>query len=192
MKKALFIMVLILCLSCKIKTVTLEKMSEIDKNSYLKHFDSIVQLSAKLQLKHSKEQSLVNRNWVLQSISELDSIGNRKPLNYKHYIDGKLAEEIYLEGGELSQSKELKQLNESEHKREINAKKGRFESHVSVHAKTEKSTKNKDKKTKINGFQFGFYVWLFLLIVVIIILHWLSNKFKLTDKFKEFFNSKGE
>ena len=109
MKKLFYIAILLLCLGCKTKTVTLDKTSDIEKVSFQKHFDSLAQLHLKWKLDYTKSQSVVNQNWVLHSVAVLDSLGNRKPLNYKHFVDGKLAEEIFLEGGELSQSNETKQ-----------------------------------------------------------------------------------
>ncbi|CAM2904937.1 hypothetical protein [Flavobacterium frigoris] len=191
MKKLLCIIVLALCLGCKTKTVTLEKTSEIENNSYQKHFDSLVQLVTKSQLDYSKSQSLVNRNLFLQSVPVLDSIGNRKPLIYKHFIDGKLAEEIYLEGGELTQSNETKQSNESEHKDELKSEKGRFESDVGIDAASEKATKKKAKKAETKGFQAGFYVWLFAIIIALVVLGWLAKKFKLTERLKTVFKPSG-
>ena len=191
MKKLLYIMLFFAVFGCKTKTVILDQSSEIEKFSFQKHFDSLVQLQFKWQFDFRKSQSLVNSNWVLKSVPVLDSLGNRKPLNYKYYVDGKLAEEIFLEGGELSQSNETKQSNESEHKDEVKSEKGRFESDVGVKAKAKKATINKAKKAETKGFQFGFYLWLFAIIIALVILRWIANKFKLPDKFKWLFNSKG-
>lgn len=188
MKRIFCLVIFMTLLGCKTKTVSLENSREIEKNSFQKHFDSLVQLSLKLQLNYNKNQSLVNTNWILTSVPVLDSVGNRKPLNYKHYIDGKLAEEIFLEAGELSQSKETKHSNESEHKDEVKSKNVRIESDVGSKSKFKKSAIKKAKKAETKGFQFGFYLWLLLLIVIIIILRWVSNKFKLPDKFMALFN----
>lgn len=192
MKKVLYISLLLACLACKTKTVTLEKTSEIEKISFQKHFDSLANLLIKNQLDYTKNQSLVNSSFVLESVPVLDSLGNRKPFNYKHYVDGKLAEEIYLEGGELTQSNETKQSNESEHKNEVKSKNTRIESDVGVKAKIKKAAKKKGKEAKTKGFQFGFYLWSFLLIVVLIVLRWIDKKFNLIDRLKTVLQPKGD
>jgi hypothetical protein len=96
-----------------------------------------------------------------------------------------------LEGGELSQSNETKQLNESEHKDENKVEKGRFESDVGAKAKAKAAKKAKAKKGKTTGFQAGFYIWLFAIIIAVLVLRWIAKKFNLVDRFKTVIKPKG-
>lgn len=191
MKKVICIIVILLLFGCKAKSVTLEKSSEIEKINYLKHFDSLVQLSLKLQLEYQRKQRFISSSYVLKSIPNFDSLGNKKPLIYKHYIDGKLAEEIYLEGGELNQLNEVKESHEVEQKNESIFKTERVESDVGLILDTKKDTSNLIKKAEVKGFQFGFYLWLFAIIIALVILYWLATKFKLLDKLKTVLQPKG-
>ena len=65
-----------------------EKSIEKEKESLSRHFDSLIKQSINYQLEWQKNQSSVTDNLKLSSISELDSLGNRKPFHYKHYVDG--------------------------------------------------------------------------------------------------------
>lgn len=112
-------------------------------------------------------------------------------MSYKHYINGVLAEEIYLDAGELTQETEQKATEETEIKKEDKSDNVRIESDVGVKASAEKTTKSKNKNVEIKGFQFGFYLWLFLLIIVLIILYWIAKRFKLFDKLKKIFADGG-
>lgn len=177
--------------SCKTKTVTIEKTREKEISEMQRHFDSVFKLSLNHQLKWNKSQFAINTNMVLTSASALDSSGNRKPFHYKHYVDGNLKEEIFLEGGEINTQNETKETKSDEKKQESKVEKGRIDVDVGQKKESEKSKVDKAKKTKTNGFQFGFYLWLFLIVVVIIILAWIGKKFKLPDKFKSIFNTIG-
>lgn len=183
--------VLLMLFGCKTKTVAVEKSIEIEKINYLKHFDSLVQLSVKMQLDYQKKQSSINSNFILKSVPVFDSLGNQKPLVYKHFIDGKLAEEIYLEGGVLNQSNEVKESHELEQKKESIAKTERVESDVGLKSDRKTDIGNLNKKAKVKGFQFGFYIWLFAIIIALVILGWIANKFKLPDKLKTVLKPKG-
>lgn len=191
MKKVLYILVVALSIGCKTKTVTIEKTSEHEKYSFQKHFDSLAKLQLKWQLDYSKKQSLFNSSFVLQSVPVLDSLGNRKPMNYKHYVDGKLAEEIYLDGGELTRTNETQQSNDSEHKDELRSESAMIESDVGVKAEKKKATKKKAKKAETKGFQAGFYIWLFAIIIAVLVLWWVSKKFKPIEWFKTVLKPKG-
>ena len=138
MKKVICIIALMLCFGCKTKIKTVEKSIEIENLNYQKHFDSLVQLSLKSQLEYQIKQSVISSDFRLKSVPIFDSLGNQKPLIYKHYIDGKLAEEIYLEGGELNQSNKVKENQESEQKNESIAKTERVESDVGLKVEKEK------------------------------------------------------
>lgn len=191
MKKILYIIVLLLFLGCKTKLKTVDKTSEIEKNNYQIHFDSLVKLSINMQLEYKKKQSLISSNFILKSVPIFDSLGNQKPLIYKHYIDGKLAEEIYLEGGVLNQSNEVIESHELEQKKGSIAKTERVESDVGLKLYRKTDTSNLNKKAKVKGFQFGFYIWLFAIIIALVILGWIANKFKLPDKLKTVLKPKG-
>lgn len=191
MKKLLYIIALMLCFGCKTKIKTVEKSIEIENLNYQKHFDSLVQLSLKSQLEYQIKQSVISSDFRLKSVPIFDSLGNQKPLIYKHYIDGKLAEEIYLEGGELNQSNKVKENQESEQKNESIAKTERVESDVGLKVEKEKEAMKLDKKAEVKGFQFGFYIWLFAIIIALVILWWVSKKLKLPDKIKDLLGNKG-
>ena len=179
MKNLFYLMVPLLLIGCKTKTVAVEKSTETFKENHTKHFDSLIQLFVKNQLQHQKSQSVITSSLFLKSIPVLDSLGNRKPLNYKHYVDGVLKEEIYLEGGEINQETETKQTAESEHKVETKAENTKIESDVRQKKEIKKSSKKKDKTVKLTGFQFGFYLGLLLIIIVALVLIWILKKLKL-------------
>jgi len=176
---------------CKTKTVTVEQTAEKEKDFYSRHFDSLVKQSINAQLDWQKKQSSVIDNLQLSSALELDSLGNRKPFHFKHYVDGQLKEEIYLEGGEINKETKSSKSDTVEHKQEHKKENTRIEADVGQKKVGVKSTFNKNKKAKVTGYQFGFYVWLLLLIVIILILRWIANKFKLGDWFKSVFKPKG-
>lgn len=186
-----FLILLLVVTSCKTKSLSVEKLVEVDNSSYSKKFDSLFELASKLKLDYTKNQSLLSSVFNLKSIVVLDSLGNQKPLHFKHYIDGKLAEEIYLEGGELNRTEESKETSEVEKKNEVKAEKSRIESDVGIEIDSKKASKTKAKQVEVKGFQFGFYLWLFLIIVVLIVLRWIANKLKLPDKIKDLFGNKG-
>jgi hypothetical protein len=191
MKTIKYILLALLVFSCKTKTVTLEKTREKEISEMKRHFDSMFQLSIKHELNWKKSQLAVNSNMVLTSFAELDSSGNRKPFHFKHYVDGNLKEEIYLEGGEINTQTETKEIKATEKKEESKVEKGRIKVDVGQKKTTEKLKLDKAKKAEIKGFQFGFYVWLLLIIVVLIVLNWVSKKLKLPDKLKNLFGNKG-
>ena len=193
MKKVLCICVSLslFALGCKTKTVTFDKSNEKELESMTRYFDSLYQQSIKHQLDWQKKQLSMNSNLVLTSISEPDSSGTRKPFHYKHYVDGDLKEEIWLQGGEINTQTETKETKDSEKKDELKVEKGRIEVDVGQKKAIEKSKVKKAKVAKVKGFQFGFYLWLFCIIVVIIVLAWIGKKFKLPDKFISLFSTKG-
>ena len=180
-----------LVLGCKTKTVTVEKTREKEISEMKRHFDSIFQLSVKYQLEWQKSQLAINSNLVLTSASVFDSSGNRMPFHYKHFVDGNLKEEIFLEGGEINAQTETKETKATEKKEESKVEKGRIEVDVGQKKATEKSKAKKAKVAKVKGFQFGFYLWSFLIIIVLIVLNWISKKLKLPDKLKNLFGKKG-
>lgn len=191
MKTLKYILLALFVFGCKTKTVTLEKTREKEISEMKRHFDSMFQLSFKYQLEWQKSQLAVNSNMVLTSTSILDSSGNRIPFHYKHFVDGNLKEEIFLEGGEINTQTETKETKATEKKQESKVEKGRIEVDVGKKKATEKSKAKKAKVAKVKGFQFGFYLWSFLIIVVLIVLNWVSKKLKLPDKLKDLFGNKG-
>lgn len=191
MKNLLYIIVAVICFGCKTKSLLVDKSFENKQISYSKKFDSLFQLYSKLQLELSKKQSSFSSSFILKSIPIYDSLGNRKPLNYKHYIDGVLAEEIYIDGGELTQTNAQEETQETKKKSEVNTQTKRIESDVGLKVNAKAAKKVKEKEVEVKGFQFGFYLWLFFLLVVLIILYWIASKFKLPDKFMSLFKSKG-
>ncbi|REH00255.1 hypothetical protein [Flavobacterium aquicola] len=191
MKTLKYILLALFVFSCKTKTVTLEKTREKEISEMKRHFDSMFRLSIKHELDWKKSQLAVNSNMVLTSFVELDSSGNRKPFHFKHYVDGDLKEEIYLEGGEINTQTETKETKATEKKEESKVEKGRIEVDVGEKKATDKLKLDKAKKAETKGFQFGFYVWLLVLIIVIIILSWIAKKFKLPDKFVSLFKTIG-
>ena len=180
-----------LVLGCKTKTVTVEKSILKEKEYLSRYFDSLFQQSVKMQLEWQKNQSSVTDNLKLSSISELDSLGNRKPFHFKHYVDGQLKEEIYLEGGEINKETTSKKSDSVEKKIEKKQENTRIEVDVGQKKDSEKNALNKAKKAAVTGFQFGFYLWSFLIIIVLIVLNWISKKLKLPDKLKNLFGKKG-
>lgn len=191
MKALVYIALAILLVGCKTKTVELEKSRKKELSEVKRHFDSIFQLSLKHQLDWQKSQLAINSNLVLSSVSELDSSGTRIPFHYKHYVDGDLKEEIYLEGGELNARTETKETKNNETKEESKVEKGRIEVDVGLKKLAKKSDAKKAKVAKAQGFQFGFYLWLFLIIVVLIVLNWVFKKVKIPDKLSSIFGNKG-
>lgn len=191
MKALGYIALVLLVLGCKTKTVTLETSRQKELVEMRRHFDSIFQLSVKHQLDWQKNQLAINSKLVLTSVSELDSSGTRIPFHYKHFVDGNLKEEIFLEGGEINSKTETKETAATEKKNETKVEKGRIEVDVGQKKVTDKSKAKKAKLAKVKGFQFGFYLWLFGIIVVIIILAWIGKKFKIPDKFTSLFSTKG-
>jgi hypothetical protein len=191
MKALGYIALALLVFGCKTKTLTVEKTREKELSEMKRHFDSIFQLSVKHQLNWQKNQLAINSNLVLTSVSELDSSGTRIPFHYKHFVDGELKEEIYLEGGEINSKTETKETAATEKKDETKVEKGRIEVDVGQKKATDKSKAKKAKIAKVKGFQFGFYLWLFAIIVVIIILTWIGKKFNLFDRFKTVLKPKG-
>lgn len=190
MKKLAYIFIFMFVFGCKTKTVTIDKTAEKEKESLSRYFDSLFKQSLNIQLDYQKQQLSLSDNLKLSSISQLDSAGNRKPFHYKHYVDGKIKEEIYLEGGEINKQSDSKKLEESERKDEKKSENLRIEVDVGQKKEANKSTLNKNKKAKITGFQFGFYMWLFLIVVVLIVLNWISKKFKIPDKIKSIFGKR--
>ena len=191
MKKVYCLLITIGLFSCKTKTVTVEKSIEKEKESLSRHFDSLIKQSINYQLEWQKNQSSVTDNLKLSSISELDSLGNRKPFHFKHYVDGQLKEEIFLEGGEINKETTSKKSDSVEKKIEKKQENTRIEVDVGQKKAAEKLKIDKAKKAEVKGFQFGFYLWLFLIVVVLIVLNWISKKIKLPDKIKALLGDKG-
>lgn len=184
MKKLVCIAILMAVFGCKTKTVTVDKTVEKEKESLSRYFDSLFKQSLNIQLDYQKQKLLLSDNLKLSSISQLDSSGDRKPFHYKYYVDGKIKEEIYLEGGEINKQSDSKKSEETERKDEKKSENLRIEVDVGQKKEGEKSTFNKNKKAKTTGFQFGFYMWLFLIVIVLIILNWVAKRLKLPDKLK--------
>jgi hypothetical protein len=108
--KKVFLLVVFSCLvGCKTKALTLEKTKKKKLTEIKGHFDSIFKLSLRQQLDWQKIQSNISSKLVLSTVSLLDSSGNRKPFRYKHFVDGNLKEEIYLEGGEINRESQTKE-----------------------------------------------------------------------------------
>jgi hypothetical protein len=191
MKYLKFIALSLLIIGCKTKKVTLETSREKELVEMKKHLDSIFQLSVKYKLDWQKSQSVINNNLVLTSASVLDSSGNRKPFHYKHFIDGNLKEEIFLEGGEINSKTETKETATIGKKEESKVENDRIEVDVGQKKAINKSKAKKAKVVKVQGFQFGFYLWTFALIVVLVILAWICKKFNLFDRLKTVLKPKG-
>lgn len=191
MKKVIVLILVLLLAGCKTKKLTATKTLEKEREAYTKHFDSVVKQSIKNELQWVKNESLNAENLVLQSVAVLDSSGVRQPFHYKHYVDGNLKEEIYLQGGEIAKNEEAKQTAKTEQKKESKIENTRVDVDVGEKKETEKATKTKAKEANTTGFQFGFYVWLFAIIIVLIALNWVAKRFKLPDKLKDLFGSSG-
>ena len=191
MKKTYLLLVAIGLFSCKTKTVTVEKSILKEKEYLSRYFDSLFQQSVKMQLEWQKNQSSVTDNLKLSSISELDSLGNRKPFHYKHYVDGQLKEEIFLEGGEINKETTSNKSDSVEHKKEHKQENTRIDVDVGQKKDSEKNALNKAKKAAVTGFQFGFYIWLFFIVIVLIIMNWIAKRLKLPDKIKALLGDKG-
>ena len=191
MKCLKYIALYMLVLGCKTKTVTVEKSILKEKEYLSRYFDSLFQQSVKMQLEWQKNQSSVTDNLKLSSISELDSLGNRKPFHYKHYVDGQLKEEIFLEGGEINKETTSNKSDSVEHKKEHKQENTRIDVDVGQKKDSEKNALNKAKKAAVTGFQFGFYIWLFFIVIVLIIMNWIAKRLKLPDKIKALLGDKG-
>ena len=191
MKKVYILLIAIGLFSCKTKTVTVEKSIEKEKESLSRHFDSLIKQSINYQLEWQKNQSSVTDNLKLSSISELDSLGNRKPFHFKHYVDGQLKEEIFLEGGEINKETTSNKSDSVEHKKEHKQENTRIDVDVGQKKDSEKIALNKAKKAAVTGFQFGFYIWLFFIVIVLIIMNWIAKRLKLPDKIKALLGDKG-
>lgn len=191
MKKGFYILILMACLGCKTKEVTASKSFEKESAAMSRHFDSLFELSLKMQLEWQRNQSSLVDKLSLSSLAEPDSSGNRKPFHYKHYLDGQLKEEIFLQGGEINKETSKNESAASGKLNESKVENGQFESDVGAKAASDKSTTDKNKKAEVKGFQFGFYVWLFAIIIALVILNWISKKLKLPDKIKALFGDKG-
>ncbi|MFC3333819.1 hypothetical protein [Flavobacterium palustre] len=183
-------MILMACLGCKTKEVTVAKSFEKESAAMSRHFDSLFQLSLKMQMEWQRNQSSLVDKLSLSSLAEPDSSGNRKPFHYKHFVDGQLKEEIFLQGGEINKETSKNESKDSGKLKEDKAESGQFESDVGAKAASDKSTTDKNKKAEVKGFQFGFYVWLFAIIIALLVLRWIAKKFKLLDRFK--LNLKGD
>lgn len=177
MKKVIILIVVIMSLiGCKSKSLVVDKTIEKKQVNYSKKFDSLALLYSELQQELFRKNSYFNRNFVLKSIPVFDSLGNRKPLNYRHYINGELAEEIYLDAGDLSEETQSKKAEETEVKNEVKKENVRIESDVGITSKSNNKGLSKTKEVEVKGFQFGFYAWLFFIVVVLIIIRQFTKK----------------
>lgn len=192
MKRIFYLVICLILFSCKTKTITTERTSEKDFSTSSLYLDSLFKQSLNIHLNSRKDQYLINENLKLSSSIELDSLGNRKPFHFKHYVDGKLKEEIYLKGGEITKNIDSSTLKQSENKEVAKIEKTLMETDVGKEQTTKKETLNRNKKTTTTGFQFGFYVWSFLILIVLIILRWSSKKINLPNSIKKMLGNKGE
>ena len=186
-----FLILLLAMTSCKTKSLTVEKSVMKDKEYFNFHFDSLFQVYSKTQFDLIRSQSSLTENLKLSTVPVLDSSGNRKPLHYKHYVDGQLKEEIFLEGGTLEKEITLNKSHETEHKTDFKEEKARIEVDIGQKIESQKSSLKKNKQVEVKGFQFGFYLWLFVIIIVLIVLYWIQKRLKLPDKIKSIFGNKG-
>ena len=187
MKTFYYLIVLIFLFGCKTKSLTVEKSVEKEKESFSRYFDSLIKQSIKTQSDWQKQQSFISSNLILKSSYEVDSLGNRKPFHYKHFVNGELKEEIWLEGGDIVSETASSEPKESENKSESKKENTRVEVDVGQEKNKVVKLKKKGKQVQVKGFQFGFYLWLLLLIIIIVILRWLAKKFNLFDKLKSIF-----
>lgn len=188
MKLLSYLLIAIVCLSCRSKSVTVEKSYEKEKESFSKFFDSLVKQSIQNQYNWQQRQNSFTNSLLLRSSNDIDSLGNKKPFHFKHYIDGDLKEELWVQGGEIESKSESKERQESETKLEqknvatgVKVQSGHLKNN-------KKGSGAKAKEVDVTGFQFGFYIWLFLLIIILALLSWMARRFKLFDKFKSFFS----
>lgn len=180
--RKIYFLLLIFLIGCKSKSISVEKSEEKQSAALARHFDSILKQSIKMQLDWQKSQSLISNSLRLKSIPVLDSLGKRIPFHYKRFIDGQLQEEIWLEGGEVINETSSSVSTEAETKDETKAEETKIKVEAGQKAEVKKKTKKKGKKVEVQGFQFGFYLWLLLVVIIIIILRWIAKRFKL---FKE-------
>lgn len=188
MKSSYLIFVLLLVFGCKTKAVTGEKTKTKEVEYFVKTFDSLFEKATQARFELYRKQSLISSNLVVTSFPQYDSMGKRKPFHYKHFINGELKEEIYLDGGDINKATSEVQTKINEKKQENKTEKAIGKGDLNQKKITKKATTNKAKKVKVTGFQFGFYAWAFLIIVALIILRWVVKKFKLPDRFKSFLN----
>ncbi|AMO19242.1 hypothetical protein [Flavobacterium columnare] len=184
MKLVKYIVVFLLVFGCKTKTVTVDKSIEKERELMSRRFDSLFQSLLKWQLEASKTKSAMTNDFKLSSAPVQDSLGRREPFHYKHYVDGQLKEEIFLKGGDINKETKSSKTDEAEKRQENKQEKTNIESNARQKKEAKKGNFKKQKNAKVAGFQFGFYLWLLLLIIILLILRWLSNKFKLGDRFK--------
>lgn len=182
-KYKVIICLLMACIvSCKSKQNTVSKEKSSFDLNYKRTLDSLVEERVKERLELLSEHESQTRSFSFNSVPVFDSLGNRLPFHYKHFVDGNLKEEIWLEGGDVANNAESK----SESKRELAV----LEKHNSTAIKAnateavQETTKKvkKDRVTKVQGFQAGFYITWVVIILVLIVLWWLARRFKLWDK----------
>ncbi len=183
-----FLSLLFTVISCKTKKVESEKIKQIEKESISRHLDSlsIVKLNSVFNLE--AKQSEFKNTFILKSLNLLDSTGQAVPFHFKHFIDGKLNEEIYLKGGTLTNEKESTQKATSK-KENVNTKEiKRIEVDVGLKKEKESLKLTNTKQLDVNGFQFGFYLWLLLIVIILITIRYINKKYNILEKFKSILN----
>lgn len=184
MRTIYYLLIISLFFGCKSKSLTVEKSFEKEKENWSRYYDSLISQSIKMQLDWQKQQTDISKNLILKSSNEFDSLGNRIPFHYKHFVDGQLKEEIFLQGGDIVNETISNESSEYETKTESKTEKTLIEVDVGQEKIKQKKSIDKAKKVEVKGFQFGFYIWLLLIIILLLLLRWLSKRFKLFDKFK--------
>lgn len=186
--KHLYIIMLLFVFGCKTKAITADKSNRKEFEYFVKTFDSLFEKATQQRLEFYKKQSLISANLMLTSFKQYDSLGNRKPFHYKHFIDGELKEEIYLEGGDIEKNTASNYNEVAGNVKASSTEKAAVKVDLSQNKTTKTKTADKKAKVKVTGFQFGLYAWLFLILIAFLVLLWVAKKFKLPDRFKRFLN----
>lgn len=167
MKKTLLFLLLIAFFSCRTKTVILEKNTENKDSIFKKKIDSILEVNHKKAFDFNKNSHFVQSDFHLKSTPIFDSLGNAKPMIYKHFINGVVVEEIHLEGGELTKSSKKKHKTETVEKLEEITEKTTLKKEIDAKVTLKKDESKKDKK--VEPASSCWYLWLFALIVAAVI-----------------------
>lgn len=191
MKSIIYFIAIMLLFGCKSKNVVVEKHIEKYQENLSMRLDSLMEQKMNVYKEFQKKQSLFSSALTLKSLPEVDSNGIKRPFHYKHYKDGILKEEIWLQGGEITSETESQDVLEHETQAENNAKEFKVNVIADKHKTIKKRELKKQKEVEVTGFQFGLYVWLFLIVVVLIILWWVAKRLKLPDRIKVILQSKG-
>ena len=183
-KLKLILVALILLAGCKTKEKSFQKEKEKITLELSQKIDSLVEVRFKERLKTASKFDFQASNFSLKTVPVFDSLGNRVPFHYKHYIDGNLKEEIFVQGGEVATDTKAETATETiQREHDVGLK-----SKVNVKKKAKQAFKKKAKRkagnTKVKGFQAGVYNTWSIIILLLLLLWWFNRKFNLLGRLK--------